>query len=288
MTRHGSALLMVLWLLVVCTTSASLVLLGARSARGTSHNRIRLLRAEWAREACAEIAQGRLEPRSSQNQGPPTSLDTVDLGRGTWCRASVWPAGTKLDVNSAGVDALRALIHDDSATDALLDWMDPDTVPRARGAESWWYRSQGRPLPRNGPLVAMAELRWVRGFDSIRVEALEKVLAVGTEGRLDPNAASPELLGLLPGLDRVATSFLVNARLREHIGSMDALLAELPPAIRRSAQEHYRELSERLTFAPEYVADIEAGIAGSRLHTHATLLLVPVSGGLTVQRRRLE
>ncbi|HND51156.1 MAG TPA: DUF6493 family protein, partial [Pirellulaceae bacterium] len=66
-----------------------------------------------------------------------------------------------------GSDAIRL-------TNALLDWLDSDSSPRPKGgAEADYYASLGSAIrPANAPLIAVAELRQVRGFSTDLVARL--------------------------------------------------------------------------------------------------------------------
>src|SRR5256885_2327747 len=69
----------------------------------------------------------------------------------------------------------------DSLIDALLDWRDPDTVPRRFGDESSGNR--------NAPLADVWELRAVRGFTDPLVGRLARFLTTRGTGAINVNAA---------------------------------------------------------------------------------------------------
>src|SRR5437899_4226417 len=83
MRRPGFALLTVLWVVLALGVLGTLALHEAAAGSLTSRNRILLARAEWGRRACEQILGARYAER-----GAIIPLDTVDLGRGTWCSAS--------------------------------------------------------------------------------------------------------------------------------------------------------------------------------------------------------
>ena len=71
------------------------------------------------------------------------------------------------NINSTGDPGRDALMRLPGMTleiaDAILDWMDPDDVPREYGAEIDFYSSNDPPYqPRNGPIGAVEELLLVR------------------------------------------------------------------------------------------------------------------------------
>src|SRR6266566_3275244 len=106
MSSRGFALLAVLWTLTAVTAFAGVVLAVARLGSTTTRNRVLLARAAWAREGCVEILLARWasppDPLSAMRRGGTiVSLDSVDLGRGTWCSATLEDPSTKLNLNLA-------------------------------------------------------------------------------------------------------------------------------------------------------------------------------------------
>ncbi|MDQ3427919.1 MAG: type II secretion system protein GspK, partial [Gemmatimonadota bacterium] len=242
MNRRGFALLTVLWVLAILGLLVAGSLRLAEIGGATSRNRIALTRAGWAREACLEILLSRYAGAATIRK-----VDTVDLGRGAWCRAELEDAGARLDLNLATPTALRVVLGNDSLADALLDWRDADDVVRPLGAEAEWYRSAGQRLPRNGPLADPAELRLVRGFgDSVTAQLAPLLTARGT-GRLNLNSAPPSLLATLPGFGAEAVSVVSYRRLAgERIQGVEHLAALLSPPAREELLAHFVDLS-RLT-----------------------------------------
>src|SRR5437868_15008981 len=83
-TRSGFALLAVLWTLTAVTVLTSAAISVGRLGSLTTRNRVLLARAGWAREACGEIRGARYA-----QGGGVRRLYCVDLGRRTWCRATL-------------------------------------------------------------------------------------------------------------------------------------------------------------------------------------------------------
>jgi type II secretory pathway component PulK len=283
MNRRGFALLTVLWLLTALSAVGAASLAVARLGADVSRNRILLLRAGWAREACAEMLLARYAER-----GTVTDLDTTDLGRATWCRATVEDAAGKLDLNRAPREMLLTLLGSDSLTDALLDWRDRDDVPRQRGAEAEWYRSQGRRGPRNGPLADVGELEFVRGFDQAEVAPFRALVTVRGAEQIDINAAPAAVLGALPGLGAEAVSLILRHRGRP-IRSADELLSLLSPSARQALLSRYQEYSLRAGYRPPLVTvRVEGEVGGTSPVSAARLTVVPVPDRLAVIRRETE
>ncbi len=85
---------------------------------------------------------------------------------------------------------------------ALIDWLDPDSVPTQGGAEADYYLGLMPPYePRNGPMPTIADLRMVRGVDDATFMRLAQDLTVAPDTRVNINTASPEvLMAMLPQL----------------------------------------------------------------------------------------
>ena len=283
-TREGFALLAVLWTLTAVTVLTAAALAGARLGSATTRNRVLLARAGWAREACAEI----LEARYAQDPSV-RDLDSVDLGRGTWCSATLDDPSVKLNLNLADRPALVTVFHAvvhraalvDSLVDALLDWRDPDAVPRPFGDESSGNR--------NGPFADVWELRYVRGFTDSLVAELTPFLTTRGTGAINVNAAAREVLAALPGITEETVSVLLMHRGSVMLANADALAGLLSPTARATLLASYPEFVRAAVFAPpQLVGVVTGGVRGTPITARVTLTTVPVAGRLAVIRRETE
>jgi len=284
MSQRGFALLAVLWTLTAVTVFTGAVMTVAQLGGATTRNRVGLARAGWAREACVEILQARYERDPAIRH-----LDSVDLGRGTWCSASLADPSANLNLNVADrpslVTLLQAVVHRpigvDSLVDALLDWRDPDQVPRRYGDES--------PGNRNGPLADVWELRYVRGFSDSLVGTLARFLTTRGTGAINVNAAPPEVVATLPGMTEETVQMLTRHRGEMPLPNADALAGRLSPSARSALLARYPEFVRSASFtAPELVGTVVGGVRGTRLVARVTLTMVPVAGRLAVIRRETE
>jgi len=129
---------------------------------------------------------------------------------------------------------------------ALVDWIDPDdNTDRETGAETGYYEQRTPPhRARNGPLLSIDELAWVRGFEALtrpQWVGLRRLVTVlpTTELRLNVNTATPELLNLV-GTALGVGGFgdaVVSARENAPITSLTAMnqlpgFGVLPPLVR--------------------------------------------------------
>jgi general secretion pathway protein K len=285
-TRRGFALLAALWVITALTVLGGTAVAVARTGSATTRNRMLLARAAWARETCVEILLARFADDPSIG-----GLETIDLGRSGWCRATLADPAAQLNVNladrSALVRVLSAVSHRqpavvDSLVDALLDWRDPDTLPRPNGLET--------PENRNGPLAAVTELRYVRGFDDTLVARLARVLTTRGTGTINLNAASTAVLGTVPGITDEAVELIVRRRQAgQPVRNAEELTGLLSAAGRATLYASYPEFVRTATFArAQLAAVVEGGVHGTPLVARVTLTTMPVAGRLAVIRRETE
>lgn len=285
MNRRGIALLVVLWLVAILATLGVTSVSLARTVGDTSRNRLMLTRAAWAREACAEIVLARYAADTTI-----VGVDTTEIGRGAWCAAKIEDPHSLLNANAAPTDMLTRVIANPLLSDALLDWRDPDDVPRRYGAERAWYASHGRALPRDGALASVQELRLIAGFDDSAVARLNGVLTVRGDGRLNPNTAPLAAVAALPGVGASALQVLY-ARRDSHrrIASLEEWASLMPTSARLDFQAEYAALAVATSFVvTDLILEVDGGVRGSPVISHATLTVIPAGRRLAVIRRELQ
>jgi type II secretory pathway component PulK len=135
----------------------------------------------------------------------PLCQDPLDWPRdtdvGTY-RVRVYDLCGRIDVNRANYRTLTQLIGDPAIAAAILDWRDPNDVPRPLGAEQEYYLSLPVPyLPRNGHFQTLGELLLVKGvtpdlfFGSAEQPGLADLLTVESLS-LNTDANGEPRLGL--------------------------------------------------------------------------------------------
>ena len=261
MNRSGFALLAVLWVLTALTALTAVGVSVARLGTKTTANRVLLARAEWAREACGEILQARFAGNAAVRE-----VDPIELGRGTWCRASVDDPAARLNLNTASQGELARLFRAVHAPQALVDSV---IAQRRQGA--------------------LHHLRQVRGLDSSVTERLASVVTTRGTGVVNVNAAPPEVLRLLPGMSEESVVLILSRRGTRSLRSADELAGLLSRFARSVFLANYAEFARSAVFAPpQLVATVEGGVRGSPIVARATLTMVPVPGRLAVIRRETE
>jgi len=77
--------------------------------------------------------------------------------------------------------------------DALKDWKDSDDLKRLNGAESKYYESVGKSIPRNGYLQSIGELLNIRSSEFLTLKEWRRYFSLGLVSRFNPLNA-PDLL----------------------------------------------------------------------------------------------
>jgi len=260
MNRRGFALLAVLWVLTALTALTGTGLIVARLGYETTRNRVLLARAEWAREACEGILLARFATNPSLRE-----TATIELGRDTWCRATLDDPGEKLNLNTVDRDVLVTLLSSIGV--------------QAGVAES------ASAVARRG---AMHDLRQVPGIDSTIAEKLTPFVTLRGTGVVNVNAARIEVLRLLPGMTEEAALVLTSRRSRP-LRSADDLAGALSRSSRAVLLNSYPEFVRATVFEPQQlIATVEGGVRGTPIVARATLTVVPAAGRLAVIRRETE
>jgi general secretion pathway protein K len=149
-------------------------------------------------ELAAKISdlQGRFNLNNLVNNGKPSEQDVTRFRR-----------------------LLEILDIDSGLADALLDWMDSDTVPRyPAGAEDESYINRQPPYrAANRPLAHVAELLLIEGVDRGIYQKLRPYVTVLPErSSINVNTASSEVLrSLAKGVAEDDAAMLIMARSRE-------------------------------------------------------------------------
>ncbi len=172
---------------------------------------------DWLRRGALHWASLALLEDAAQNstdhlgESWAMGLPTLPVEGGT-IKVSIEDAQGRFNLNSvvnpASLQILSRLLQvlrlDPLLANAVLDWIDSDSVASAGGAEDVDYLNLNPPYrAANRPMASVDELRLVRGFDAKTVAALlpyVTVLPVATND-INVNTASPVVLAALTGTD---------------------------------------------------------------------------------------
>jgi general secretion pathway protein K len=164
------------------------------------------------------IANGAIEGRIEDAQGR-FNLNNLALDT---------PVGTAERLRLARLFSAKGV--DPGMLDAIADWIDADSAPRANGAEDAYYAQRSiTALTANAPLVRVAEFTSVRGASAKAWVALAPDIAALPAGTtLNINTANADVIGAaIPDLagdklasfiaDRARKPFTTMAELRERL-----------------------------------------------------------------------
>jgi len=272
--RSGAALLLALWALFLLSAMVIAWALDIDSRITLSGNASRVVEAEAMASSGAEVAlDPAVEPGSSVLRG--------SLGRNQTYEARMTGEGGRLMLNwivsgenPQRIELLRKYLEvkgvdlneRDRMIDTLLDYVDPDDLPRLNGAES-----EQDYQPRNALLQRIEELKKVKGWEKFTTGPdWDADFTLYSSGPIDLAWASREVLLALPGLNEpIVDRFL---ELRRGPDQIDG--TEDDPAF-----ESLDEVRLALGFTPDQFAQLN-GLVGFKDQV-MRVVSVGRSGGAT-------
>lgn len=297
--RRGFALVAALWILVLVSVLALELSVGARGRRLAAANASERAAAVAAADAGVEQVFGRLDrmrrlPFTTRGLPTATIIDPWSMAPlvvgGTGAvgefryRVGVHDPGAQLDLNRASEDQLRQLLaalrvdaaQADRVVAAILDWRDPDDLPRLHGAERDAYLRIGAAvLPANGPFTSVAELLQVIGVTQPIYERVRPYLTVVGGGVVNVNVAERPVLLALPGFGEEAATAVLALRSRGgRIESLEALASTLSTGARdRLIAAMPQLLRAAGTYTSELVVTSDAWLPDGIARAHVEALV---------------
>lgn len=250
--QRGMVLIIVLWFIVLVTilifTLASETRLSADIVRNNKLaviDRAALLKA--LRMAEMELLLARMpEPVDKQRasdevvknplyrfDGRPLKLSYPDQPKNIVVR--IYDHAGRLNLRRLAPHQMQALLKryvdedDNERLNELLsawqDWIDPDDLARANGAETDYYEELDPPYePRNGLLETVEEIILIKGFDEVfsDTDLNNSFTIYGNGNGINPNVATREVLSTIPGLSgKSIEEILVRRREEEFDNNQD-------------------------------------------------------------------
>jgi len=137
-------------------------------------------------------------------------------------------------------------------TDQILDWRDPDNIPRARGAEHEVYERLGITC-RNAPFTALEELLFLPAVTRDVFETIRADLSLTVESVIHAGSASRAVLSSVDGLSPDAVERIIS--LRQSGGLTAATLEALLPLVQRETAR------KSLRFEPSSIVRITVEVS---------------------------
>ena len=272
--QKGIALIIVLWITTLLMLIASSFIYAMRTDINIVANSLARARLEAAADAA--VQRGVFEmfkppqlPGRWTTDGVPQSWSY----QGVAVEVSMTDESAKIDINTASDALLRGLflaqgIKEEEAavlTDAMLDWRDPDSLKRLRGAEEAEYLAAGYSYkPANAAFQSNEELRLVMG---ITPELFDKVAPLITiysrQPGINASIASRGVLRALPG----ATDALID----QYIAQREQARAAKLPVPQVAAAAPYSSFANGIVII-RAVATGGEGSAGSSFVREAVVM----------------
>jgi general secretion pathway protein K len=167
---------------------------------------------------------------------------------------------------------------------ALVDWIDADSQPQPQGgAEDEYYLALDPPyLAANRPLIDVAELALVRGFDdNVRARLRPYVTALPRFTAVNVNTAPPEVISaVVDGLDLGGAQALVAQRDRAYYRDRNDFLKRLPSGAAAAADD--------ISVSSDYfMASLRVTIGGAQARGTALLARTGAAWPVVVWRKYL-
>jgi general secretion pathway protein K len=246
--ERGIALILVLWTLALLSVIAIGFASNARTELLIVRNQIESARARAIAEAGVSLALLEMTQTDPERRWLADGREHVLTYGRDLIRVSVQDEAGKIDINTAPdelLDGLFRTVGVDPASairlvDMIADWKDPDDLRRPSGAEAADYRAAGLPyVPRNGPFLAVEELRLLIGMTPALFDRIRPLVTVySRSGRINSFAAPDDVIRSLPGISLDQANLYIAARadlemrqpnmLPALIGA-ERYLARLPP-----------------------------------------------------------
>ncbi|MDO8786474.1 MAG: type II secretion system minor pseudopilin GspK [Sulfuritalea sp.] len=168
--------------------------------------------------------------------------------------------------------------------DALVDWIDVDSEVQAQGgAEDAFYLALHPPyLAANRPLIDVAELALVRGFDdNVRLRLRPFVSALPAFTAVNVNTARPEVIAaVVDGLDIDGARSLVEQRSRIFFRDRTDFLNQLPKDVVAAIED--------ISFSSDYfVVQLRVSIGSAQARSAALLARADANWPTIVWRKML-
>ena len=235
--QRGAAIITALLVVMLAATIATYLLMQqshalTRTARTTDRAQAALYTQptlDWARAILFETLKNAtyVHPKQAWAQGI-NALPLDDAGGGTLASGVIRDEGGKFNINNmvsngvkspADIEVFQRLLTvlkiDADLAPAVVDWLDKDSDLTPNGAEDSFYLSLPEPYrSANQPMLQVAELTRVRGFDLATVKRLAPyVTALPARTMLNMNSALPEVIrAYFPDMTEAGAIALVRSR----------------------------------------------------------------------------
>lgn len=229
--QRGLALIIVLWMVTLLSVIASSFAYSMRSDLLLARNLLLSSQAQALADAGVERALYELaKPETDLRRWKADGLRReFELG-GAKIAVTVTDESGKIDLNSAQDTLLKAALAScglneeqvSTVMDAILDWRDPDSLKRSRGAEEDEYRAAGKKFrPSNSPFEMPEEIQHVIGVTPELYAKIAGMLTVYSKSPgINPALAPREVLRVIPNLEAAQLETYLSQRQQNLEGNL--------------------------------------------------------------------
>ncbi|MCX8026913.1 MAG: general secretion pathway protein GspK [Thermodesulfovibrionales bacterium] len=247
--ENGIVLVIVLWIITILISIAMSMSYLSRTELLSTYTHTK--DTEFRYYALAGIEKAKVEIvyhniKTGQQDETIWRLDgtpyTIDIGEGQ-VDISIRNESGKIDLNYASEEVLKKLltnhgVSDEQATeivDAIMDWKDPDDIPRPKGAESDYYQTLKKPYKaKNAPFESVDELINVKGmtkeilYGDDKKQGIYEYLTVYSRTNVISIYHAPlEVLRAIPNISDDTATLILNRRKDFTAQNMHQLLQEV-------------------------------------------------------------
>ena len=265
---RGMVLMTVLWIVLVISFISFALAAAVRVEIASAASSFDSERAMFMAKGAAETVLQKLTnptkfPESPMREQSGVYIFDFDSGQ---VRVKSESDSARIDLNGADEKVLASMFDSlgvdastrDGLVDSILDWRDPDDVPRANGAEVDDYGGSfvaTKRLPFNGPFKNMQEVMLVkhmtpdlyfgrvsfdpRSNEHHKILGLRDVATIGSGTKLvDVNTAPVEVLLALPGVNQELAAKIIAAREGKLFVDMADLTNRIPDLTSSAAHDY--------------------------------------------------
>ena len=253
--QKGVALVLVLWILLLVTISTGAYTLTARMDQLEAHTVLSGTQARMAAEAGINLAVLSLRDPDELTRMIPDGRSYYMAFEGITVEVQVTDERGKMNANSADEEAYINLLtangldttEAEVLAAAIADWVDPDEIERANGAELESYEMAGISVgPANRGFVMVEEMLQVLGMSWDLYNAIAPGLTVYSGSSVpDPAYAPMEALLALPDMtEEDARNFIAQRHSEESLSELNLTLPNGEVAMARGRGLTYSILAK--------------------------------------------